>query len=130
MNAERDLAEAYQEWRRLAEAEGAAIGAQNWSLVAASQMALHQLQEQITRLSVAARKEWLKSGCNLPAKENNLKATIQELIALEQRNQTLLGSIQEATRATLAQLNRAGRNLKQIHRTYRQIQPAAWTSFS
>jgi len=37
MNAGRDLTEAYQEWHRLAEAEGQAIGARDWGLVSACQ---------------------------------------------------------------------------------------------
>ncbi len=130
MNAERDLTEAYQEWRRLAETEGEAIGAGNWSLVAACQKALQQLQERISHLSPAAREEWMKSKGSQGIKEKILNATINELIQLEKRNQTLLNAIQEATRVKLDQLCKAGRNLKQIQRSYGMERPAAWTSFS
>ncbi len=130
MNPERDLTEAYQEWRRLAEAEGEAIGAGNWGLISACQKALQNLQEKISRLSPAVREEWSKSGDNLAAKDGALKATLQELIHLEQRNQTLLAAIQEATRIKLEQLGQAGRNLKQLQRSYGLERPAAWTSFS
>ena len=130
MNVERDLTEAYQEWRRLAETEGEAIGAGNWSLVSACQKALQHLQERISRLSSAVREEWLKSGCRRAAKEERLKATITELIRLEQRNQTLLQAMKEATRVKLDQLNQAGRNLQQIQRSYGMDRPAGWSSFS
>ena len=130
MNAERDLTEAYQEWRGLAETEGAAIGAGNWSLVSASQKALQHLQERISRLAPAAREEWSNSGGNRAAKEGILNATIHELIKLEHRNQTLLAALQEATRVKIGELGRAGRNLKQIQRSYGFDQPAAWSSLS
>ena len=130
MNAEHDLTEAYEEWRRLAVTEGEAIGARNWSLVAACQKALQQLQERISRLSPAVREEWTKSKSGQAIKERILNATINELIQLEKRNQTLLRAIQDATRVKLDQLCEAGRNLKQIQRSYGVERPAAWTSFS
>ena len=51
MNATDDLTAAYQEWRRLAEAEGEAIRVCDWGLVSACQKALQLLQGRITRLS-------------------------------------------------------------------------------
>jgi hypothetical protein len=130
MNSERDLTEAYLEWRRLAEAEGEAIGARNWSLVSACQKALQNLPDRIARLSAAAREDWSKPGGNRAAKEGLLKATIHELIQLEKRNHTLLGSMKSAMRTKLDQLDEAGRNLKQIQRSYGAGRPATWTSFS
>jgi hypothetical protein len=130
MNPERDLTAAFQEWRRLAEAEGEAIGARNWSLVSACQKALQNLSERISRLSAAAREEWSKPGGNRAAREGTLKATIHELIQLEKRNQTLLGSMKSAMRTKLDQLGEAGRNLKQIQRSYGAGHAATWTSFS
>jgi len=130
MNAERDLTEAYQEWRGLAETKGAAIGARNWSMVAACHKAVQQLQERISRLVPAARKEWPRSGSNRAVKQSVLNATIHELIKLEQRNQTLLQAMKEATRVKLDQLSQAGRNLQQIQRSYGMDRPTGWSSFS
>jgi len=130
MNAERQLTEAYQEWRGLAETEGEAIGTGNWSLVSACQMALQHLQERISQLSLTTKEEWSKSGGDRAAKEGALKATIHELTRLEQRNQTLLAALKEATRVKLDQLGQAGRNLKQIQRSYGSDRPAMWSSFS
>jgi len=129
MDAGRNLTEAYQEWRRLAETEGAAIGARNWSLISACQKTIEQLQEQISQVSPAARREWAASG-NRTAREESLKATIEELIRLEQRNQTLLGAMRAAMSEKLDQLDRAGRNLKKIQRSYGAVRPAVWNSFS
>ena len=112
MNIERDLTEAYQEWQRLAETEGEAIGARNWNLVSACQKAIQQLQARISRHSPLTRNEGSRSGANRAVKEGVLNATLHELVKLERRNQTLLSAIQEATREKLDQLGRAGRNLK------------------
>jgi hypothetical protein len=130
MNAERNLTEAYQEWRRLAETEGEAIGTHNWSLVAACQKSIQHLQEHISQISPEARKEWSRPGGNRTAKEESLNATIHELIQLELRNQTLLGAMKAAMRVKVDQLDQAGRNLKNIQRSYGAVRPAAWSSFS
>jgi hypothetical protein len=130
MNAGRDLTEAYQEWHRLAEAEGEAIGARNWNLVSAYQKAIQHLQDRITQISPAAREEWSKPGGRRAANEAVLKATIHELIRLEQCNQTLLGAMKAAMQVKLDQLDQAGRNLKQIQRSYGAGCPTGWSSFS
>ena len=130
MNAEAELAEAYQEWRRLAESEGQAIQTCNWSLLAACQKALANLQQRITNLSQAAKAEWEKSGAARKAKEKKITVTIHELIALEQRNDTLLKAVRETARQQLEQLDRVGHNLKRIHRSYSGEAPQAWTSYS
>jgi len=114
----------------LAEIKGDAIGAGNWSLVFACQKALQHLQERISRITPAVRAEWSKSGENRTVKEKVLSTTIHDLIQLEHRNQTLLQSIMEATRVKLDQLGQAGRNLKQIQRSYGSDRPAIWNSFS
>lgn len=130
MSTERQLAEAYGEWRHLAEIEGEAITTHNWTLVAASQKALQQLQERISRLSPAARKEWSKSGTERTLKEQALETTIRELIGLERRNQTLLSGLCEVARVKREQLSQASRNLKQIQRSYGASHAAARTLFS
>ena len=129
-NADHELTEAYLEWRRLAEAEGQAIQACNWSLLAACQKALQNLQTRITKLSDAARSEWKKMGAARKQREAQVNATIFELIELEKRNSTLLKSIRETAHERLEQLDRAGQNLKRIHRSYSSETPVIWSSFS
>ena len=130
MNADRELNEAHQEWRRLAETESAAIQTCNWSLLAACQKALQNLQQHITTLSQAAKNEWAKMGSGRIAREKQINATVRQLIELERRNNTLLNAIRENAQQQLEQLDRAGRNLKRIHRSYSGELPVAWTSFS
>lgn len=130
MDAERQLNEAYIEWRHLAEVEGEAIASRNWPMVAASQKALQLLQERISRVSPLVRADWSKSGAEGAAKERALNMVIRELIGIGRRNQTLLNGLQEAARAKRVQLDQASRNLKQIQHSYDSCRPAAWTSFS
>jgi hypothetical protein len=130
MNPGRDLTEAYQEWHRLAKAEGEAIDARNWSRVSAYQEAIQHLQNRITQISPAAREEWSQSGTNRAAQETALKAMIHELIQIEQRNHTLLGTMKAAMQIKLDQIRQVGRNLKQIQHSYGAGCPVGWSSFS
>src|ERR1051325_7487270 len=116
MNPEHELTAAYDEWRRLAEAEGQAIQTCNWSLLSACQNALKNLQRRCTDLSELARNEWKKLGPLGAAKQKKLNTTVQELIALEHRNSILLNAIRESAHQKLEQLGDAGRNLKRIQR--------------
>ena len=130
MNADHELTAAYQEWRRLAETEGQAIQSCNWSLLSACQKALLHLQSRITEVSAAARTEWKKMGAARRQREEQVNATIRELIELEHRNDTLLKAIRESTKQRLEQLDLAGQNLKRIHRSYNNQTPTGWSSFS
>lgn len=130
MNAERDLLEAYREWRRLAEAEGEAIRTGNWGLCAACQKALQHLRERISSLMPSVREEWSQSGCDRAARQQSLDATLRELIHLQQRNKTLLQAVREATREKLNQLGEARVRLKLLRRSYAMKAGGAWSSFS
>ncbi len=130
MNAERDLLEAYREWRRLAEAEGEAIRTGNWGLCAACQKALQHLRERITALMPSVREEWSRPGCDPAAKQQSLDATLRELIHLQQRNKTLLSAVRQATQEKLNQLGEARRRLKQLRRSYVMTTGGAWSTFS
>ncbi len=130
MSADHELTEAYQEWRRLAEAESLAIQACDWSLLSACQKALQQVQDRITRLTTAAQAEWKKLGAARRQREEQVNAAIYELIDLEKRNQTLLRAVRETAQERLEQLDCAGHNLKRIQRSYSSPSTVAWSSFS
>jgi hypothetical protein len=130
MNAERELLDAYHEWRRLAETEGEAIRTCNWSLCAACQKALQHLREKITALMPNLQKEWSQPDCNRAAKQESLDKTIMELIHLGRRNQTLLNALREVAQTKLKQLDQARRNLQRLKQSYRFAEPPAWSSFS
>ncbi|HUA69284.1 MAG TPA: hypothetical protein VMA13_12110 [Candidatus Saccharimonadales bacterium] len=130
MNADRALQEAYQEWRRLAEAEGEAIRAGNWMFLFDCQSALRQLQPVILRRTDEARREWDENSLNCEEKENHLNALIISLIELERRNHSLLENRRRVAEAELAKLEQAGLTLRRIQRSYTPARPTSWTSFS
>jgi hypothetical protein len=130
MNAERELNEAYAEWRRLAETEGQAIGNCNWSIVFACQKALQLLQARISDLTPRAKKEWARPGCDRAGRERALNATVRELITIQKRNCILLGSLKEVARTRLAELGLASQHLKQLNHSYNLDRSSNWSSFS
>jgi uncharacterized protein involved in exopolysaccharide biosynthesis len=130
MSAEADLREAYREWRRLAQAEGEAIRAANWSLLSACQKALGLLREQITELVPKVQQEWTEAQVDRAARQEEINEIIRGLIEIARRNQTLLRGLREAARAKLETLNEAGKNLRQLRRSYGQTSLSTWQSFS
>lgn len=129
MNAVHELIKAYAEWRRLAEAEGEAISARDWTRVTACQAGLQKLQIRISRLVPAARAAWAQPGADQNLRQK-LRTTVHDLLELARRNHALLTSLKESARLKLAELGRAGRNLKQIHHCYGWKGRATWSSLS
>jgi hypothetical protein len=130
MSAERELREAYREWRRLAQAEGEAIRAANWSLLSACQKALSLLREQITSLLPKVQQEWTEAQVDKAARQEEINQIIRGLIEIARRNQILLRGLREAAQAKLLTLNEAGKKLKQLRRSYGQTSLSTWQSFS
>jgi hypothetical protein len=130
MNASDELQNAYQEWRRLAKAEGDAIRDSNWSLVADCQNAMQRVQAQILRYSDEARSEWARLGAEGAVREKSVRALVTELIDIERRNNTLLDTVRQAAQAQLGELKQAGHTLRQVQRSYAPARPPVWTSFS
>jgi len=123
MNPDRDLQHSYQEWRRLAEAEGEAIRAGNWMLVFDCQNALRQLQPRIVRQTEAARREWAALGLDAGAKECELDEIIHVLIQLENRNNSLINARRCRAQEELAKLEQANLTLRLIQRSYAPTAP-------
>jgi len=130
MDAQRELTEAYGEWRRLVEAAGEAIRVRAWDRVFACQKDLQNLQARISRLTPAARTAWSVSDCDQAVQDRWLNHTVQDLIQLEQRNLDLLAGLKETARMKLNQLGQARRNLNQIHLSYGFKPRATWNSLS
>ena len=117
MNAEDTLSDLYREWRRLAELEGDAIRARDWSLLADCEKSLRALQPKILRQHEAAP----KSACH---------ATIAELIELARHNLELLEQCRRAASLQRTRLYQTRANLQRIQRSYASTPQAAWVSFS
>ena len=124
------LLEAYSDWGRLAQLEGEAIRARDWSLVADYQKQLSALQPRITRLTQQAREERQSDGVNHAEKESHLRGIISGIIELETQNNASLAAAKEVTRKQLDQLDSARQNLKRVRRSYSPLRPAVWNSFS
>ena len=129
MSTHQDLQHSYQEWRRLAEAEGEAIRAGNWMLVFDCQNALHQLQPRIIRQTEAARREWTALGLDPEAMEGEVDTLIHELIELESRNNSLIDTRRWLAQEELAKLEQASLTLRRIQRCYVPAVPRLGTFF-
>ena len=129
MNTDRDLQNSYQEWRRLAEAEGEAIRAGNWMLVFDCQNALRQLQPRIVRQTEAARREWAALGLDPEAMECEMDTMINSLIELESRNNSLINARRCLAQEELAKLEQASLTLRRIQRSYVPAVPRLGTYF-
>jgi hypothetical protein len=129
MNTDRDLQQSYQEWRRLAEAEGEAIRAGNWMLVFDCQNALRQLQPRIVRQTEAARREWTALGLDPETMEFEMDTMIHTLIELEGRNNPLINARRWLAQEELAKLEQASLTLRRIQRCYVPAIPPRGTFF-
>ena len=118
MSADNDLFAACHEWHRLAEAEGEAIRARNWSLCAACQNALQRLRETMSGLLPEAQAEWLTLGAERSARERAYQDAILELITLTRRNQDWLHQVRETAQSKALELNQSRIQLKQLRRSY------------
>jgi hypothetical protein len=130
MNACDELQKAYEEWRRLARAEGEAIRNCNWSLVAQLQNAIQEAQAQILQYSDDARSAWASLGPEGAAREKSVRALIAELIEIERQNNSILASVRQAAQAQFGELKLAGHTLRQVQRSYAPPRLPVWTSFS
>ncbi len=130
MAAESELHHALTEWGRLAEAEGQAIRAGNWSFVADCQHALAQLRPIINRLTVQAGPNPTRQDSSSTSSRPSLRAMAMELLELERRNLAWLEHRRQTLSAHVKQLSRTGRNLRGIQRSYAPPTPSAWSSFS
>jgi hypothetical protein len=130
MNSGSELHSVYQEWFRLAEAKNEAIRSGNWNLMTDCQNAVDELQPRILQLSRETQDEWAKDGLTRHPGELALRGVITEVFQIESRNNDLLQTLRQDAGERLAQLERAGRLLRQVQRSYAPSRPAAWSSFS
>jgi hypothetical protein len=130
MSASHELEADYQEWQRLAEAEGAAIRAGNWLEACDCQNALKSLQPRIIEHTASAQQEWADDTSARTLTEENLRNIVSQLIELERRNYSLLDSRMHSARAEMNKLDLANHTLNRIQRSYAPSRPPGWSSFS
>jgi hypothetical protein len=130
MSAEKALREAYREWQRLAQAEGEAIRAANWSLLFACQKALQLLRERITSLLPAVHQEWAETKIDPAQRREELYGIIHRLIDITRHNKIMLQGMREAAQVKLKSLDGARKQLRQLRSSYGQTTVNTWQSFS
>jgi hypothetical protein len=131
MSAETELQDAYAEWQRLAEAEGHAIRAGNWTFVAECQQAINRLRPLIDNLTNKANEEARLSGTdNSLPQRNTTRGTVLNLIELQRRTLLSLEQRRQKLANHIEQLSRTSRNLRGIQRSYAPAANSAWSSYS
>jgi hypothetical protein len=130
MSCQETIHALYEDWRILSEKEGAAISAGDWERVSVCQDQKQDLQNCIIKATEALQKEAATQGVNPKRTERGLRPIVERLIALELRNQELLAARRNAAEIEKAELERSGRNLRQVHQTYGGAREAAWKSYS
>lgn len=130
MMAQYDLMEAYAAWEHWTQREGAAIQEGNWRQVNECQQTKVGLQSRIIRLTDALNAKCVELGRNPKDFEPDLRRTINELIALENRNSELLSNHRRVAEAQDLELSTASRQLRRVQESYGQRPSAAWYSYS
>lgn len=130
MIAKENLVAAYDAWERWTESEGQAIQAGNWQRVSECQTTKRELQGRIVHLTEAANAESAQAGLDPKDFEPHLRRIVNGLIALETRNAELLAARRQTAAVQMADLDHAGRNLRQVQKSYGQPARAAWHSYS
>jgi hypothetical protein len=118
------------QWRRLAEAEGQAMRAGNWPLVADCQAALQELQGPLSSQIAQARQQLAASRSSVANGEEQLRNLLLPLMDLEKRNLNWLATRRQRLSQQVEQLGRTSRNLRRIHRSYSPAAPPDWTSLT
>lgn len=130
MTATENLFAAYLAWRQLADNEGQAIRAGDWTQVQQCQESLRKLQPEILRHTQDARADWQTNESELTEREDQLRRVIGELIELERRNSSWLSEARSAADAEWMALQQTGNTLRQVQRSYAPPRAPVWTSFS
>jgi hypothetical protein len=126
MESNAELLELYQEWKRLTEEEGAAIGALDWTAVRSCQKDKQGLQPKIIRATDAA-KNAPGGGIQFEAK---IRECVNELIQLEMRNSERLGKRLAAVEKERSGLEQTSHRLKQVQKSYSSTRGPAWDQYS
>lgn len=119
MTATADLVELLRQWREATLAEGQAIESGQWDTVAACQ---------------ARKNEWMRdwpfAPMELAAAPGEVRALVEEIVALERRNYDQLTTSLENTRQQLEAIGQSRQHLRQLRRAYGAGRNSVWESWS
>lgn len=116
-----ELSALYQQWRSLSEDEREAIETRAWSNLEQFQAAKARLQPRIVELS---------QRLDVATHERQFHKVVGELMQLEHRNGVLLQQQRQAADEQMRELDKAGRHLRQLHKSYVPAARTHWQSYS
>ncbi|MBM3823949.1 MAG: hypothetical protein FJ404_13875 [Verrucomicrobia bacterium] len=120
----------YEEWRRISQLESEAIDNTAWTQVDSLQNSKYQLQSSILEATRALYTEASEAHLHRGRLDDEIRNVIQDLMLMERRNADRLALKQRELEHRRAELDRASRNLRQVHRAYGTSRSPAWTSYS
>jgi hypothetical protein len=116
-----ELSALYQQWRSLSEDEGGAIEAGAWTSVEQFQTAKARLQPRIVELS---------QRLDAVTHKRRFRKVVEGLMQLERHNSALLQRQRQDAEAQKQDLDRASRQLRQLHKSYVPPVRTHWQSYS
>lgn len=111
----------YQQWRRLTEEEGQGIAAGDWDQVDQCQSSKARLQPRIVEVS---------QRVDPAVHQAQFHPVVEQLLNLERANRSRLDAQRGNAEARRQELDRATRNLRQLHQSYVPPARTNWQSYS
>jgi hypothetical protein len=124
-----ELWDLYREWKHLTEMEGGAIDHSDWPEVHRCQAAKLQLQNNIICLTDIARNR-CESASEQSEMQTGIRTRVNELIAMESRNSSVLEQRLSVLKQEKDQLNQTSRRVRQLHESYAPAQGPVWNTYS
>lgn len=125
MNTDEKLLKLYGFWRVLTEHEREAIHSSDWIRVGELQSQKRHLQDDILAIY-----EEVQPNQGAPPFEVRYRTLGQKLILLETENAATMSEKLQETELELKEIDRAGRNLRQVHRAYTHGWKSGWQTYS
>ena len=128
--ARQELRALFQNWHLLTDEETAAIQVCDWQEVQRCQSLKQQLQDDIVAVRASLRSEAFQRQAPAKAIAEEFRGILNELVALEASNLTLLSQQRERANTEMRRLDCASRNLRQVRSAYAAGHASVWHSYS
>lgn len=129
MQAVEQLWQAYQDWKSLTQAEGAAIQSLQWPQVQQAQQRKRALQSEIVRLTDKAKAEF-DSPSAQSTFDQRLRQLVNELILLETQNNVKIQACIETAERERRSLDATSNRLRLVHSRYVPARESNWENRS
>lgn len=121
MSPELEFTALLDQWRQLTDEEGRAISKGAWT---------HLEQLQSAKAMLQPRIDEVRQRVDPASHESQFRPLIDNLIAMERRNQSSLSEQHQRAQQQEQDLNRSDRNLRQIQKSYLPPARNLWNSYS